>query len=457
MLLKDPAGRGTLAATVLASGMALLDSTVVNVALPHLGRDLGAGLDGLQWTVNGYTLTLAAFVLLGGALGDRYGRRLVFLIGVFWFTGASILCGASQSIGWLIAARVLQGVGAALLTPGSLAIIQSAFDPRDRARAIGAWSGFGGIAAAAGPLVGGWLVDAFSWRWVFFLNMPLAVLVVVLTWKFVPESRSPETRARFDFPGAVLGALSLAGITFALINGDLISGVAGLVAGVAFVWIERRSHAPMVPPAMFTVRAFSVINLVTFFVYAALSGCLFFLVIFLQVSHGYSALGAGLTLVPLTLVMLVFSPRAGALGQRIGPRIPLIMGPLTGAVGILLLLRAGAGYFTTVLPGVLVLSVGLTIVVAPLTSAVLAAAPDRYAGVASGVNNAVARAAGLLAVAALPALAGLSAGSYTSPVAFADGYRIAMLFCAGLMACGALTAAVLLRPGDCEPTPKNII
>ncbi|GIG58897.1 MFS transporter [Longispora fulva] len=432
---------------MLASGMAILDGTVVNVALPHLGKDLHAGLDGLQWTVNGYALTLAAFVLLGGALGDRYGRRQVFLIGVVWFTLASVLCGVSVSIGMLIAARILQGIGAALLVPGSLAIIQSVFDPDERGKAIGAWSGLGGIAIAAGPFVGGWLIDTLGWRWVFYINVPLAVLTVVLTLVYTPETRSPEARARFDVPGALLTAVCLGSTTYALIEGNLPAGLLGIVAGVAFLYVERRSTAPMLPLHLFRSREFSVINGVTLFVYAAVYGVAFFLPVFLQVSAGYSALAAGLSLLPFTLVLLFFSSRAGALGHRLGPRIPLTVGPVISAAGCLLLIGAGESYWLRVLPGVLVLGVGMTTLVAPLTAGVLAAAPDRFAGVASGINNAVSRAAGLLSVAALPALAGLSVGSYTNAVAFASGYRIAMAFCAGLMVCGGLTAGVLLRSG----------
>ncbi|WP_412540929.1 MFS transporter [Longispora sp. K20-0274] len=447
MLLKSAAGRGTLAATVLGSGMAILDGTVVNVALPHLGRDLHAGLDGLQWTVNGYALTLAAFVLLGGALGDRYGRRLVFLVGVVSFTLASVLCGVSVSIGMLIAARILQGIGAALLVPGSLAIIQSVFDPDERGKAIGAWSGLGGIAIAAGPFIGGWLIDNLGWRWIFYINVPLAVLLIVLTLKYTPETRSPEARARFDFPGALLTALCLGGTTYALIEGNLLAGLVGIAAGAAFLWVERRSTAPMLPLHLFRSREFSVINGVTLFVYAAVYGVAFFLPVFLQVSAGYSALAAGLSLLPFTLVLLFFSSRAGALGHKLGPRIPLTVGPLISAAGCALLIGAGESYWLRVLPGVLVLGIGMTTLVAPLTAGVLAAAPDQFAGVASGINNAVSRAAGLLSVAALPALAGLSAAAYTNAVAFGSGYKIAMAFCAGLMVCGGLTAGLLLRSG----------
>ncbi|WP_018352172.1 MFS transporter [Longispora albida] len=453
MRIKEAAGRGTLTATVLASGMALLDSTVVNVALPHLGRDLGAGLDGLQWTVNGYTLTLAAFVLLGGALGDRYGRRLIFLVGVVWFTVASVMCGFAGSVGLLVAARILQGIGAALLTPGSLALIQSSFAPEDRGRAIGLWAGLGGVAAAVGPFVGGWLVDALSWRWVFFLNIPLAVVVLVCIFLYVPESRTPGKAARFDVPGAAIGAISLGAITYALIDGSWLAGLAGVLAGIGFVLIERRSTAPMLPPGLFACRDFAVINVVTFFVYAALSGALFFLILYLQISAGYSAIGAGLTLLPFTLILLVFSPRAGVLGQKIGARLPLILGPLLSALGLLMLLGAGPSYVLEVLPGVLVLGAGMTLLVVPLTSSVLAAAPQEFIGVASGVNNAVARAAGLIAVAALPLLAGLGKDSYTDAAAFADGYRSAIWYCVALMVLGAAVTAGLLpaRPAATSP------
>ncbi|GAA4217383.1 MFS transporter [Actinocatenispora rupis] len=450
-------------ATVLGSGLAMLDSTVVNVALPHIGHDLSADLAGLQWTSTGYTLTLAALILLGGSLGDRYGRRKVFLIGVVWFAVASALCGVAPSMPVLIAARLLQGVGGALLTPGSLALIQSTYHPDDRARAIGAWSGLGGVATAIGPFVGGWLVDAASWRFVFYLNLPLAAAVVIVALRYVPESRD-TTAQGFDIPGAVLGALGLAGITYALVEAPekggspvvLGAAVAGVLALVAFVLVERRSRHPMMPPDLFRSTTFSAVNAVTFMVYAALGGMIFFLVLQLQTVSGFSALAAGIALLPFTVLMLLLSATSGSIAQKIGPRPQLIIGPLVAAVGALLLLRVGpdANYWTDVLPGVLLVGLGMTTLVAPLTSTVLAAVATRHAGVASGVNNAVARAASLLAVAALPLVAGLSGAAYKQPTAFSHGYRIAMVVCAGLFLLGTVLSALLVRRPAEVPTER---
>lgn len=464
--LSSAAGRGLLLAAVVGSGMAFLDSTVVNVALPHIGRDLNATLADLQWTVNAYTLMLASFVLLGGALGDRYGRRRVFLTGVVWFTLASVLCGLATGPGMLIAARTVQGMGAALLTPGSLALIQSTIRPEDRGKAIGLWSGLSGVSTALGPFVGGWLIDAFSWRWIFFINVPLAAVVVALGVRCVPESRDPdEAGKRFDVLGGVLGAVSLGGITYALVEapnlgaspGVLAAVGVGLASGVAFVIRERRTDAPMLPPWLFRSRQFTAINIVTFFLYAALGVVPFFLVVELQTVAGDSALVAGVALLPLTILMLVGSSYAGALGSRIGPRLPLTVGPLLGAAGALLLLAVGpdTNYLVDVLPGAVVMGVGLTLFVAPLTASVLAAVPDHVAGIASGVSNAVARAAGMLAVAALPLAVGLSGRAYEDPTAFNHGYRLAMLACAGLFATGAVLAFALVRGGkQGTPTPS---
>lgn len=444
-------GRGVLLATVLASGMAMLDSTVVNVALPHIGADLHAELSGLQWTVTGYTLTLAALILLGGSLGDRYGRRRVFVIGTVWFAAASALCGLAPTMSVLIVARLLQGVGGALLTPGSLALIQATYAKDDRARAIGAWSGLGGVATAIGPLVGGWLVDAASWRFVFYLNLPLAALAIAATLRWVPESRDPDATGRFDVPGAVLCALGLAGLTYALVQPSgvaVVAGVAGVAALVVFGLRQRRIAHPMMPLSLFASRTFSTINAVTFVVYAGLGGLMFFVVLQLQTVSGFSAFAAGISLLPFTVIMLALSATSGRIAQKIGPRVQLIAGPAVAAAGMLLMLRIGPGanYVTDVLPAVVVVGLGMTIVVAPLTATVLAAADERHAGIASGVNNAIARAAGLLAVAALPLAAGLSGSAYRDPAAFDHGFRIAMPICAALLLVGTVLSAVLLRP-----------
>ncbi|GAA1176290.1 EmrB/QacA subfamily drug resistance transporter [Kitasatospora gansuensis] len=450
-------GRWVLAATALGSGMAMLDGTVVNVALPTIGADLGASMAALQWTVNSYLLTLAGLILLGGSLGDRYGRRRIFLIGVGWFALASALCAFAPNVELLVAARALQGVGGALLTPGSLAMLQASFHPDDRSGAVGVWSGLGGVGAAAGPFLGGWLVEGPGWRWVFLLNLPLAALVTAVTVRHVPETRDETASGRFDLAGAVLAALSLAGVTYALTAGldgtALLYGAAGLLLGVAFVLVERRGAEPMMPLSLFSSRLFSAVNLVTLCVYGAFSGIFLLLMVQLQTVSGFAPLTAGVALLPITLLMLAFSGRAGRFGHRVGPRIPLCLGPLICAAGVLLLLRVGPGasYWTDVLPAVTVLGCGMTLLVAPLTATVLAAVDVRHAGIASGVNNAAARAAGLLAVAALPALAGLTGDAYLDPVRVDHAFHTSMLACTGLLALGALLSLLTIPRTALEP------
>ncbi|MEU8438722.1 MFS transporter [Streptomyces sp. NPDC029216] len=462
VVLRSARGRWVLLATVLGSAMALLDSTVVNVALPRIGRDLGADLAVLQWTVNAYLLTLAGLILVGGALGDRFGRRRIFVLGVVWFAAGSLLCGVAPNAGVLIAARALQGIGGALLTPGSLALIQGSIRAGDRARAVGLWSAFGGVGAAVGPFVGGWLVDGPGWRWVFLLNVPVAALCVPVALRHVPESRDPQAGGRFDVAGAVLGAAALALLTYALIEARsgtaavVGAGVGGVLLAAAFVYVERRRPDPMVPPDVFASRQFTAVNLVTLCVYAALGGFFFLVVLQLQVVSGYSALAAGAALLPTTVLMLLLSARAGALGERIGPRIPLTVGPLVCAAGMLLALRVGpqASYVRDVLPAMAVLGAGLATLVAPLTATVLAALDPGRAGLASGINNAAARAAGLLAVAALPLLAGMGPDAYRSAGAFDAAFGRAVAWCAGLMAAGAALAWATVRspaPGACHP------
>jgi EmrB/QacA subfamily drug resistance transporter len=452
--LGTPGGRWLVLVTVLASGMAFIDSTAVNVALPSIGRDLGSSLSGLQWTVTAYTLTLAALILLGGSLGDRYGRRRVFLIGVAWFATASLVCGLAQSPGQLIVARGVQGIGGALLTPGSLALIQSSFRPGDRAKAIGIWSSLGGIAGLIGPVLGGFLVDAASWRLVFLLNVPVAVLCLAAG-RFVPESRDEEATGRFDVLGAVLGAVALGGITYALITGgehltrpDVgISALLGIAAGVAFVMREQRAAHPMLPLRLFADRQFTGANLATLTIYGALAGGGLFIVLQLQNVLGYSAKAAGAALLPTILLLSLLSPRMGALATRIGPRLPMTVGPLVVTLGALWFSRLGAGssYLVGVLPGSLLQGLGMALTVAPLTATVLGAAPDHLAGIASGVNNAVARAGGLLAVAALPVAVGLSGSDYTHPAAFTSGFRMAMYVCAALFAMGGGVSWLTIR------------
>jgi len=468
-------GRWVLAATVLGSSMVLLDSTVVNVALPTIGKHLHASLAGLQWTVTAYTLTLAALILLGGSLGDRLGRRRVFLTGVVWFALASALCGLAPSIYVLIGARVLQGIGGALLTPGSLAIIQATFAADDRPRAVGAWSGLGGVASAIGPVLGGWLVQAAGWRWVFLLNLPLAAAVVAVTTRHVPETKDTSVHGRFDVAGAALAALSLAGITYALIEapersaraGIVTAAVLGIAMAVGFSVLERRrTRHPDPVPAMlpldvFASRQFTVINVITFLVYGAFGGLLFLLVLQLQVVAGFSPLAAGSTLLPVTVLMLALSARSGALAQRVGPRWPMTIGITGLAIGMLLMTRIGlhTRYVADVLPAVLVFGLGLCLTVAPLTATVLASAEVRYAGVASGVNNAVARAAGLVAVAAIPAAVGLGAASYHQPARFNHGFDLATTGCAAVLFAAAVLTAFLvdnnvLRPAGAAVAPE---
>ena len=453
-------GRWTVLATVLASAMAFLDSTAVNVALPTIGRDLDASLSGLQWTVTGYTLALASLVLLGGALGDRFGRRRIFLVGVVWFAATSLLCGLAPSTGLLVAARVLQGIGGALLVPGSLSIIQASFAHADRAKAIGLWSGLGGIAGLGGPFLAGFLVDTVSWRWVFLLNVPLAVAVVLVALRHVPESRDPAHHGRFDVGGALTAALALGGVTYALIDagagpGTWVALALGLAAGVGFVVQERRAADPMLPLGVFADRQFTGANLTTLAVYGALGGMSFFLVLQLQTVLGYDALAAGAAVVPSILIISLLSSRAGALAGRIGPRLPMTVGPLVAGSGVLYLsfVDAGTGWVTGVLPGSVLFGLGMAATVAPLTATVLGAAPDHLAGVASGVNNTVARAGQLLAVAALPLVVGLSGDDYARPDAFTDGYALAMRVCAGLLAVGGLVSFLTIRDDVLEPDP----
>jgi len=444
-----------LLAAVLGSALAFIDATVVNIALPRLGADLGADAAGLQWTVNGYTLSLASLILLGGSLSDRFGRRRIFVAGVSWFAGASLLCGLSPSIDTLIAARVTQGVGGALLTPGALAILETSFHPDDRARAIGAWSGLGGIAGAVGPFLGGWLVQIASWRLVFLINVPLAAVVVAVALRHVPESRNPDAARRLDIAGAFAATAGLAGLTYAFtawpnLGATSATVLLALALGVAgmlgFVLVERRSRHPMLPLEVFGSRAFTAANLVTFAVYAALGGVFFLLVLDLQVVAGFEPLTAGTALLPVTVLMLLLSARAGALAEHLGPRMPLTIGPIVCAGGLLLLARVGsdASYLHAVLPGVVILGLGLALTVAPLTVTALGSVEERHAGIASGVNNAVARAAGLLAVAVLPLAAGLRAGTLTDPATLAPAYRTAMLLCAGLLLAAAATAFIAI-------------
>jgi len=460
--LRSPIGRGVLAATILGSGMTFLDSTVANIASDHIGHEFHAGIASLQWVVNAYTLVLAALILLGGSLGDRFGRRRVFVVGTCWFALASLGCAVAPGIGWLIALRAVQGIGAALMMPGSLAILSAVFVVRDRGAAVGAWSGLTGVASAAGPLLGGWLVQDYSWRWAFAINVPVAVAVVALALRYVPETRSAEVR-RPDAPGIVTVALALGALSYGTTEAGngwtaraIALTVAGVLLAVAFVFVERGRRHPLVPLGLFANRAFSGVVTMTFLAWGAQGVFSFVFVLDLQVAAGYGALRAGLATLPITILLLLFSARGGRLAARIGPRTPIVAGSLVAAAGMALLLRVDAAhrdYWTDVLPGVLVLAIGMTTVVAPVTAATMEAAPSDQVGIASGISNAVARAGALLMIATLPALAGLRGHVYRDAAAMTHGYRIVMLACAGLfvVSAGLVAATVGPRPAA-DPT-----
>jgi EmrB/QacA subfamily drug resistance transporter len=456
LVMSSPRGRWVLLATVLGSAMASIDATVVGIALPAIGNEFNATLGALQWVVTGYTLTLAGLLLMAGALGDKYGRKKVFLIGVTWFAVASLLCGVAPSAGFLIAARALQGVGAALLTPGSLAILEAVFRPDDRGKAIGAWAGFSGVGTAVGPFIGGWLVAAASWRWIFVINLPLAAVVIAVTLRHVPENRDPAATAPIDMTGGALVTLGLIGLTYGLIEGPgghwtdpLV--LAGLLGGLlllgAFLWWEHRTPAPMLPLNLFASGQFTSANVVTFVVYGGIGGALFLLPIQLQEVSGYSPLESGIALLPVTAITLALSQRSGALAGKIGPRLQMSVGPVLVGIGLGLftLITASGDYLTEVLPGVLVFGFGLAVAVAPLTSTVLAAVPAEHAGMASAVNNDVARAAALIAVALLPAAGGLTGDAYRHPPVFSAGFHTASLISGGLCVAGGVLAAVTIR------------
>jgi EmrB/QacA subfamily drug resistance transporter len=495
--------RWVLAATILGSSMAFIDGTAVNVALPALQADLGATVAEVQWVVEAYALFLSALLLVGGSLGDRFGRRRIFLFGIVVFALASAACGLAANTVQLIAARAVQGMAAAFMVPGSLALLSASFDETRRGKAIGTWSGYGSITAAAGPLLGGWLIDHVSWRWVFFLNLPLAVAVIAISLRAVPESRDEEAAGRIDVTGALLATLGLGGVTFGLIQssqlgwgspwvwGTLAGGAAALAA---FLAVESRSSQPMMPLSLFRSRSFAGANLLTLFLYAALAGALFFLPFdLIQVRH-YSATAAGAALLPFVLLMFTLSRWSGGLVDRYGARLPLVVGPGVTACGFALFALPGLGgsYWLTFFPAIVVLGLGMAVSVAPLTTTVMGAVEGRHAGVASGINNAVSRCAGLLAVAvagilmvglfgrgldrrlqasplppqartamaagreklaALPIPAGLPApvesrARAAVDQAFLDGFRGVMLTAAGLAVLASLSAAWLIEGTD---------
>ncbi len=455
-------------AMVLGSGVVFLDSTAVNVALPSIGRTFGVGLADLQWTITAYTLTLSAFLLLGGALGDRFGRRRVFLIGLIWFTVASMVCGVAPSPQLLIAARAAQGIGGALLTPGSLAIIEASFRPDERGRAIGAWSGFGGVFGAIGPLLGGLLVQSVSWRLVFFINVPIAALTVWVVVRHVPESRQPGELGPLDLRGPILAALGFAGVIYGLIEGPSRGWttapiVASLAAGIVFLGLfflnERLHPAPVLPLSLFRTRQFVGANGATFVIYAALGAVTFLLVLQLQDVLDYSPLEAGVALMPLTLILLALSSTAGKLSDRIGPRIPMTVGPLIAATGMALFVRVlpGTSYLSGVLPGALIFGLGMVLTVPALTTTALSSVEPARAGVASAVNNDVARIGSLIAVAVVPTVAALLAThSGASAHHNSADFQIAMLISAAMCALGGVVSFFTIRSIRPAVVPEDV-
>jgi len=446
--------RLTLIAAILGSGVATIDSTIVNVALPSIERQLGGGLAGQQWVSNAYLLTLGSLILIGGSLGDIYGERRVFRFGVAAFGVLSLACAVAPTIGFLIAARALLGVAGALLTPSSLAVIVAAFERQERGAAIGAWTAWGAGAAIIGPLAGGLIVDHASWRWIFAINIPLVLVTMTLIAMAVPTSSRGRQRP-VDVLGAALCVLGLGGMVFALIEEPqykwgspviLIPLIVGAISFTSFLLYERRADHPMLELALFSRRNFSVGNLETLSMYAGLSILFFFLIIFLQQVAGFSAVRAGTTTLPVTLVMFALSRRIGALADRYGPRLFMGLGPLIAASGILLLLRAGmkTSYLGDLLPALLVFAIGLSMTVAPLTATVLAGADESDAGIASAVNNAVARVAGLVGVSVIGVVVAgtLTSDTFARNAQSVTAFHHALLVCAGLVAAGGITGMI---------------
>ncbi|WP_433202712.1 DHA2 family efflux MFS transporter permease subunit [Nocardia sp. CA-107356] len=443
--LRSVTGGWVVAAAVLGSAVVVLDASVVNIAVPQIGSSLGDDVADLQWVVGGYTLALASLILVGGALGDRLGRRTIFTWGSVGFALASLLCSAASSMEMLVAGRVVQGIAGALLTPGSLALISASIDRRDQGAAIGLWAGLIGVIEAVGPIVGGWLTELAGWRSVFLVNVPFAVAVAVVSVRYLPESRDARARP-LDVPGAATAVAGLGALTYGFIGARGWMTLLGAALLAMFTLIQMRGAHPLLPPSLFRSRMFTAANVVTAALYAGLGGVLFLLPLQLQVVAGYSPLAAGMAMVPITGIMLVSSPAAGRWAQRHGARIPMTLGSVLAAVGAVLLTGIGsrASYLSDVLPGTVVLGAGLAVFVAPLTGAVFAAVSVSEAGIASGVNNAVARTAQLLAVAALPGLVGISGAPLTDAIGFGSGFRDALWICGALLFTGAVLAATLM-------------
>ncbi len=456
----------TLVATILGSGIALLDGTIVNVALPAIQDDLGGGLAGQQWVVNAYLLTLGSLILIGGSLGDLYGERRIFALGVAGFGVASVLCAIAPTIETLVAARAVQGVTSALLTPASLALIATTFeDEKERGAAIGTWTAWGGIAAVAGPIAGGQIVDVTSWRWIFAVNVPLVAITLALIYFAVERGGTTERKGRrIDVVGAVLTALGLAGPVFALVEQPkrgwtspvvLVGLIGGASLLAAFVVWERRTRDPMLPLGLFRSRNFSFTNVETLLVYAGLSSLFFFLTIFLQTVAGYSALESGLAGLPVTIFLFFLSSRIGALSSRFGPRLFMGVGPLIAAAGVLLLVRVdeNVDYFVDLLPPMIVFGAGLALTVAPLTSTVMAEAGRGDSGIASGINNAVARVAGLLGI----AVVGVAVAGRSGAELDLAGFRLGMVMTAAVVGAGGLVGLLGIRNPTLAPDEERVV
>ncbi|MEP6508342.1 MAG: DHA2 family efflux MFS transporter permease subunit [Gemmatimonadales bacterium] len=452
-----PAQRWILVGSILGSGAVFIEGSVTSVALPAIARDLHLGIAGLQWTMNGYLLTMGSLILLGGALGDRYSRQKVFSWGLIGFSIASLACAAAPNLALLVIARVLQGIAGGLLVPNSLALLETTFTGEERGVAIGHWASWSAISTAIGPLVGGWIVDATSWRFVFVVAVPFAIagaIAITTAGKSIEEKQS--TKANVDYAGAALITLGLGALVASLILGPdrgfrsiypLTLGIGGIALLIVFLLVEHRTKNPLLPLDAFTSREFSGVNAVTMLVYAALNGLFFLLMLELQNGLHYSALVAGASLLPVNALMLVISPIAGRLSERRGPRLPMMGGCVVAGVGMAMFARVqpGAGYWTSVLPAAVVFGVGLSLLVAPLTTVALSSLGEKRAGLASGVNNAVARVAGLLATAIVPFAAGFGGSQSLSGSTLVEGFTRAMFICAGLCVAGGVISGATMN------------